>query len=60
MIQFVPSDLVVARSVVMARFSVYKMYMPMNDDRKWWSCVKDSDNSSDINVTDRGGDSQSQ
>ena len=57
--QFVPGDLVVARSVVMAGFSVYKMYMPMHDDRKWWSCGEASGNSSDISVTDRG-DSQSQ
>ena len=57
--QFVPGDLVVARSVVMAKFSAYKMYMPMHDERKWWSCGKASGYSSDISVTDRG-DSQSQ
>ena len=28
--QFVPGDLVVARSVVMARFSIYKMYVHAN------------------------------
>ena len=39
----------------MARFSVYKMYMPMHDDRKWWSCGEASGNSSDISVTDGGG-----
>ena len=30
---FVPGYLVVARSVVLARSSVYKMYMPIHDDR---------------------------
>ena len=42
--QFVSGDLVVAISVVMARFSV----MPVHDDRKWWSCGEASGNSSDI------------
>ena len=36
MIQFVPGDLVGScQSVVMARFSVYIIYMLMNDDRRW-------------------------
>ena len=34
------------------------MYMPMHDDRKWWSCGEVLGNSSDIGVTD-GGNSQS-
>ena len=36
--QFVPGDLVVAGSVVMAGFGVCEMYMPVHDNRKWWSC----------------------
>ena len=59
MIQFVPGDLVVARSVVMAGFGVCEMCMPVHDDRKWWSCGEASGNSSDTSVTD-GGDGQSQ
>ena len=38
--QFVPGDLVVAGSVVMAGFGVCEMYMPVHDDRKWWSCIQ--------------------
>ena len=57
--QFVPGDLVVARSVVMARFGVCEMCMPVYDDRNWCSCGEASGNSSDISVSDRG-DSQSQ
>ena len=57
--QFVPGDLVVAGSVVMAGFGVCEMYMPVHDDRKWWSCGEASGNSSDISVTD-GGDGQLQ
>ena len=56
--QFVPGNLVVAGSVVMAGFSVCEMCMPVHDDRKWWSCGEASGNSSDISVTD-GGDGQS-
>ena len=52
---FVPGDLVVAGSVVMAGFGVCEMCMPVYDDRKWWSCSEASDNSSDICVTDGGG-----
>ena len=52
--KFVPGDLVVARSVVIARFCVYKIYMPMRDDRKWWYCGETLSNSSHISVTDRG------
>ena len=37
----------------MARFSVCKIYMPMHDDRRWWSCGEASCNDSDISVTDR-------
>ena len=55
MIQFVPGDLVVARSVMMAGFGVCEMCMPVHDDRKWWSCGEASGNSSDISVTDGGG-----
>ena len=36
--QFVPGDLVVAVSVVMAGFGVCEMCMPVHDDRKWLSC----------------------
>ena len=57
--QFVPGNLVVAGSVVMAGFSVCDMCMPVHDDRKWWSCGEASGNSSDISVSD-GGDGQSQ
>ena len=57
--QFVPGDLVVAGSVVMAGFGVCEMCMPVHDYRKWWSCGEASGNSSDISVTD-GGDGQSQ
>ena len=57
--QFVPGDLVVAGSVVMAGFCVCEMCMPVHDDRKWWSCGEASGNSSDISVTD-GEDGQSQ
>ena len=59
MIQFVPGDLVVARTVVMAEFGVFEMCMPVHDDRKWWSCSEASGNSSDISVPD-GGDGQLQ
>ena len=52
--QFVPGNLVVAGSVVMAVFSVCEMYMPVHDDRKWWSCSEASGNSSDISVTAGG------
>ena len=53
--QFVPGNLVVAGSVVMAGFSICEMCMPVHDDRKWWSCGEASGNSSDISVTDGGG-----
>ena len=57
--QFVPGDLVVSRSVVMAKLSILKMYMPMHNDRKWWSCDEVLGNNSYISITDRG-ESQSQ
>ena len=58
MSQFVPGDLVVAKSVVIARFSVYIMYMP--NDGRWWSCGEALCNDSDISVTDRGKVSHSE
>ena len=33
--QFVPGDLVVAGSVVVAGFGVCEKCMPVHDDRKW-------------------------
>ena len=59
MIQFVPGDLVVARSVVMAGFGVCEMCMPVHDDRKWWSCSEALGNSSDISVPEGGSVSHS-
>ena len=57
--QFVPGNLVVAGSVVMAGFGVCERCMPVHDDRKWRSCGEALGNNSDISVTD-GGDGQSQ
>ena len=36
------------------KFSVYKFYIPMHDDRRWWSCSEASCNGSDISVADSG------
>ena len=57
--QFVPGNLVVAGSVVMAGLCVCEMCMPVHDNRKRWSCGEASGNSSNMSVTD-GGDGQSQ
>ena len=57
--KFVPGELVVARSVVMAGLGVCEMCMPVHNEKKLWYCGEASGNSSDISVTD-WGDGQSQ